>query len=245
MSSSSRSASLSDTGLFYFPEAEIEKEELVLNNPDEINHINRVLRKKSGDQIFITDGRGNRVKGTIKKITPKELILENEESIRQISALANHTIVIPLLKNPDRMEFALEKCIELGFVQFAFCKFTHSERSHINLERMSGKAVSAMKQSLNCNLPKLTIVKSMAELVSGDNKVIWFDLNAESGLISTGLDPYTHYSLVIGPEGGFSDEERTLLKGKSAPLLLGNTRLRAETAVISAASIFANKVLFL
>lgn len=237
------SASPSETGLYYFPDLVQQGEIVNAVSSDEVNHLFRVMRKKPGDEIFITDGKGRLIHGIISRLASDSLTITALETRMMPDRLARFTILLPILKNPDRFEFSLEKCVELGFTRFVAVKYQHSVKSRINLERLCLKAVAAMKQSLRVHLPVITYSDSLVSALGGVKTPIYFDQSANSAFIESFKDAGSNYGLVIGPEGGLSADEKEILE-KGECFRLSDGRLRAETAVITAASLLANKIDF-
>lgn len=233
----------SDTGLFYFPDFVREGEFVSATGADELNHLTNVMRKKSGDKIYITDGKGTLIFGVITQLSRKELTLSVLSSEQQNNRFERFTVLLPILKNPDRFEFAFEKSVELGFTRFKAVKFQHSVKFAVNLDRLNLKAIAAMKQSLRSHLPRIEYSDSLNSALTQGGIPLYFNQNAPSDLSEDFRDSGASYLLVIGPEGGFSSFEIEILKtGVSYRLSRG--RLRAETAVITAASLLANKIDF-
>ncbi len=119
----------------------------------EYNHIVKVTRYNIGDLIEFTDGKGQLFKGRLTEINKRNCIAEIHETI--IHELPNVVIAMGILKNSDRMEWAVEKCTELGVKEMVFLRTKNSERSKINLDRLTKTAISAVKQSHSTWLPKL------------------------------------------------------------------------------------------
>lgn len=244
MSSFFHSVSLSDSGLFYIPSIRPGQDSVLFEDREELNHLTKVLRKKEGDPLFFTNGEGIIFSAVLGKIKPGNAEILIREYQRYENPLAGQTIIIPLLKNIERVETALEKCVEFGFTEFIFCHFEHSIRTSVNLERLAKKSISSMKQSLNSHLPELSFIKSLKSLVIDNKRVLWFDREGVDNFINVNLDKSNRHFIIVGPEGGFSPLERKFLNSYGSPLKMLNSRLRAETAVISAGSLFANKILF-
>ena len=141
---------------YYTPKQYISSGSLTIVD-DEAKHLARVLRKQSGEEIYVTDGEGNLYKCLISSIS-KQLI---ECSIKENSRLLNEpelkiNLYQSLIKNPDRLEFSIEKSVELG----VFSVHTIITENTINkttdkTERWQSIALSAMKQSQRCVLPKV------------------------------------------------------------------------------------------
>ncbi len=223
----------------------------------EYNHIVNVTRYDIGDFIEFTDGKGHLFKGKLIEINKRSCKVEIQETILQ--ELPSLWIAMGILKNSDRMEWAVEKCTELGVFSLTFLHTKNSERSKINLDRLRKTAISAIKQSHTSHLPQMEDLKftEFINQFSGEkfnymNKYIAFcdisnlgdmiNVNGNSisisNLISNSKDLKNNDLIAIGPEGDFSLEEVALALTKGFRLLdLGNRILRSETAVVSTCAI--------
>ncbi|NAS30133.1 16S rRNA (uracil(1498)-N(3))-methyltransferase [Flavobacteriaceae bacterium R38] len=216
-----------------------EHTELFSFDKEESRHITKVLRKKEGDFVHITNGKGWLFKSEIviadlKKCTAKII----SQKLQPASKYKLHLIVAPTKMN-DRYEWFLEKATEIGVHEITPVICDRSERKEIKIARMERVLQSAMKQSLTYYLPKLNPAISFKELIKND------DLNGklfiahceetERFQLKDQLKPNEDATILIGPEGDFSKEEIDLAKQKRfLPILLGETRLRTETAAIVA-----------
>jgi len=206
---------------------------------DESKHMVRVLRKKEGDVLHITDGKGN-------LYTAKILMANNshcEIEILSKKHLKKHDyylhIAIAPTKNNDRLEWFLEKATEIGIDEISPIICDNSERKKIKHERLSKIVQSAMKQSLQCHLPKLNEAVSFKEFIKNTPKGNLFIAHCEADKLKIELKnkiiPKAQYTLLIGPEGDFSPSEIEMaLANNYHPIGLGNTRLRTETAGVVA-----------
>lgn len=214
--------------------------ETITLSGDEFNHVVRVMRHDTGDELFVTDGEGNIFKCRISSIGKSSLELTKEETMRYTDKYANITFCLPKLKSPDRFEFALEKCVELGVTNFIVYDADKSVSKGDKNDRWNKILISAMKQSLRSYLPAISSVKNLEKISLLEGEKIIFDQEAELKFTDFQTDLQKKYFFIFGPEGGFSSRELLALKSAMKFSLTPN-RLRAETAVISAASILAMK----
>ncbi len=208
---------------------------------EESRHCVKVLRKKTGDEIDITDGKGNIFIAELIDLNPKKCQFKviSTQSIKK-TPFSIHIAIAPT-KNSDRTEWFIEKAVEIGVDKITFFQSAYSERNRINIERFRKKAISAMKQSIRAYLPELTGVENLNELLSTDfsgQKFIAY-LDPESPKYLKDLAKANgNYIILIGPEGGFSPEEILQARNNGFQTVkLGNHRLRTETAGIVACSI--------
>lgn len=226
----------------YAPDLNVDSIHINLS-PDEAKHA-KVLRLKEGDAILLSSGNGLLAKGQVGHFsldTVQISILECRKHAHELPF--SFGIMLPILSSRERMEFAIEKLTELGVQDIYPFASARSQVQSIDIDRLQSKALSAMKQCKRSVLPRISsqrkfseiesIVKDYSTMILGDVK--GFKAIPEShGKQSSVL-------ICIGPEGGFSDQELEILRAfpKILPIRLGNSRLRAETAAISLASIIA------
>ena len=205
---------------------------------EEQHHATKVMRKKIGDSIFATNGKGRIIEGVINSIDKKSINVEIVKTFSYKNRLDNFTFCIPNLRNPDRLKFALEKCVELGITNFILFNSERSVSKSFNIDRIDKILLSAMKQSLQSYLPKVEIYDSVLKF--GELKVlkVLFEQNSESKLANQKFDEIKNYYLVFGPEGGFSEKEMLDIQ-PNIILNLAENRLRSETAIIKAASLIS------
>ncbi len=232
---------LSDIELFYTPPENIDNGNLVLTG-EEYHHAINVMRKKVGEKLYITDGAGNIYITEIEKTEKRNVVARIAEKSTYPNKLQNFTLCIPRLKNPGRMEFALEKSVELGFTKFIVFESERTIAKGEKLKRWNKIVLSAMKQSLRSYLPKVEYIRDLSN-VSKDFIKIVFNQNAEQPFASylKSMEKGKNICLIFGPEGGFSEKE---IKSFGNPVIvrLGNNRLRSETAVVTAASVLSNSI---
>lgn len=223
--------------LFYNPNIVSEQETFSFDK-EESRHIVKVLRKKEGDKLFVTNGLGFLFEAEIVLATDHKcqvkmvaVVLEEPKKYRL------HLAVAPTKMN-DRYEWFLEKATEIGIDQITpiFCE--HSERKHFNHERMEKILISALKQSNQYTLPKLNPAISFKEFMKQKYDGLNFIAHCEETnrkSLKEMLQINTDVTLLIGPEGDFSSQEIEMaLKAGYIPVTLGQTRLRTETAAIAA-----------
>ena len=205
---------------------------------EESKHIVKVLRKNIGDTLYITNGKGwlfiaEISMPNINKCTAK-IISQKQQPKRDYNL---HLAVAPTKIN-DRYEWFLEKATEIGIDSITPVICDHSERKVIKPERFERILQSAMKQSLNCYLPKLNDAISFKDFINLDFEGDLFIAHCEETdrkSLKQQLNPKTDITILIGPEGDFSVKEITeALKNNFIPVTLGETRLRTETAAIVA-----------
>jgi 16S rRNA (uracil1498-N3)-methyltransferase len=223
--------------LFYNPNIDVTTESFSFDK-EESKHIIKVLRKKDTDILFVTNGLGFLFKTEItlasdNKCTVK--ILSYEEA--KPSKFHLHLAVAPTKMN-DRYEWFLEKATEIGIHEITPIICDRSERKVVNAERFDKIILSAMKQSNELHLPKLNEAISFKEFIKRKNDGLQLIAHCEETdkkNLKSVLKPNENITLLIGPEGDFSEKEIAMaLENNYTAVSLGNTRLRTETAAIVA-----------
>ena len=221
--------------LFYL---ENPKDEIILS-AEESKHATKVLRKKEGDILNFTDGKGDFYKAEITVADSRKCrlkIVSTEQKEKQHNYHLH--IAIAPTKNMDRFEWFLEKATEIGIDEITPIICSHSERKVIKTERCNRILLSAMKQSLKFYLPKLNEAISFNDFLKQDyegSKYIAHCEDGEKKELKT-VDKTEKHLILIGPEGDFSQKEIDLsFKNQFKAVSLGTSRLRTETAGIIAA----------
>ncbi len=220
--------------LFYNPEILISAKQFTFNKP-ESRHIVRVLRKKEGDTIFITNGLGQLFSSVIKISNDKKCLVEitNIENKSRNRNSYLHIAIAPTKLN-DKLEWFLEKATEIGIDEITPIICEHSERKVIKLQRLEKIIQSAAKQSLNFHFPKLNEPINFNEFLKYEFNGQLFIAHCEETskkLLKSELKPNIDTTILIGPEGDFSSKEiQQSLEHKFIPVSLGESRLRTETA---------------
>lgn len=210
---------------------------------EESKHVVRVLRMAAGDELHLTDGQGTLLRCRITDPHPKACAVEVVERLPEYGkpAVALHLAVAPT-KNVARMEWLVEKAVEMGVAAITPIVCDHSERTVLKTDRMDKIVVSAMKQSLKTYKPHIDAPMPVDELISrpfdGQRFVAYCDGDHRTPL----REAYIHGSnalILIGPEGDFSSAEvEAALAAGFLPVTLGNCRLRTETAALAALAFF-------
>lgn len=210
-------------------------------NAEESRHCTKVLRKQLGDSIQLIDGLGSIYTAELTEINQKKCLFSvNSEKELQKPDFSIHIAIAPT-KSLDRIEWFVEKAVEIGVDKISFIHTAFSERSRIKLERIQKKAISAMKQSLRAHLPvihEMEKLKAFLSTVKENQKFVAHLEGDSTGHLIDLAKPAKDYLVLIGPEGGFSEEEIALIKNnKFTVAKLGNSRLRTETAGVVTCSV--------
>lgn len=222
--------------LFYNPHI---TDDFVLEK-DESRHLVRVLRKTIGDQVDFTDGRGGHFVCELTNANDKRARLSvKEKHQHQPRKQAFHLAIAPT-KNMDRLEWCVEKAVEIGVETITPIITENSERRHLRLDRLERIAVSAMKQSLKFHITDIQDVMPLKQFIASvkcEHKFIAHKSEEFPGSPLVSKEISDDILVLIGPEGDFSSTElKTIMAAEYACVTLGNSRLRTETAGVVAST---------
>jgi len=223
--------------LFYHPDID-ENTATFSFDAEESNHLVKAMRKQAGDIVHVTNGRGWGFEAEITENDPKKCTLEVKQTRRY--AKRNyylHMAVAPTKMN-DRYEWFLEKAMEIGVDEITPVFCTHSERKQVKPKRFQKILIASLKQSLQYYLPKLNEAVALEDFLDRPYQGLLFIAHCrESERYTLKRKALADHkvTILIGPEGDFSEEEvHTATKKGFTPISLGNNRLRTETAAIAA-----------
>ena len=212
----------------------------------ESRHCVKVLRLQLGDVLYLTDGKGNLYKGEIRDNNIKGCQVEVVEQIKDYPQLPYklHIGIAPT-KNSERLEWFVEKAVEIGITEITALACEHSEHISVKTDRIQRLMVAAMKQSLRIDLPIFTPTASFADFIKEKQAVYpqryiayCGDLPQPPPLLQTICQPRQDTLVLIGPEGDFSPQEvQQAMNCGFIPVSLGKFRLRTETAALLACSV--------
>lgn len=214
--------------------------DIAIFNEEESMHGIKVLRLYKGAPLTFTDGKGNMYQGEVitdnsRKMEARINSLESSYGHRDYYL---HMAVSPL-KNRDRYEWFVEKAVEMGIDELTPLLCDHTEKQTVREDRVSRIMISAMKQSVKAYLPQLNEAVAFSQFVSnsGDGLKLIAHCNGryEREPVTTIMQQAKRITIVVGPEGDFSENEIELAgKNGFRAVTLGESRLRTETAGIVA-----------
>lgn len=223
--------------LFYNPTIN-ETTETFSFDREESKHIIKVLRKKDGDILFVTNGLGYLFETKITLASDSKCTVEIVSFEKTAASNFKLHLAVAPTKMNDRYEWFLEKTTEIGIQEITPIICDRSERKVINNDRFDKIILSAMKQSNELYLPKLNPAISFKEFLKQHHDGLQLIAHCEETdkkTLKSVLQPNQNVTLLIGPEGDFSEKEIALaLENNYIPVSLGNTRLRTETAAVVA-----------
>ncbi|OUW77825.1 MAG: hypothetical protein CBD72_00125 [Flavobacteriaceae bacterium TMED212] len=227
--------------LFYNSKIDQNTQKFILDNED-VKHILRVKRKKIGDILEFTNGKGFGFECAIEKIKKKKIYFTTKNIFEKKNSNNLH-IGMCLLKSSTRFEFFLEKATEIGIKEITPIISKNTVKKNINMVRSKNKIISAMKQSLKYSMPKLNNLEFFESFCNNSSEVSKFICtchNINKIPISKMIKLEGAVKVLIGPEGDFNNEEiNHSIINSFSPVSLGNCRLRSETAAIIISSAFS------
>jgi 16S rRNA (uracil1498-N3)-methyltransferase len=201
------------------------------------HYLKNVLRRKIGDFIRLFNGRDGEWLANIKDFGKSDCTVEIKGKIREQPEKSTelHLLFAPIKK--DRTDFIIEKAVEVGATDIHPVLTARTENRNVNEERLRAQIVEASEQCERFEIPTLHAAAELKPKISNwksSTPILWCRERGESPHITTFQEKA--WAFLIGPEGGFDDNEFAFLGGLTyvRPLTLGETVLRAETAVILA-----------
>lgn len=231
------------TTAFYAPPARFVGGQVTLPD-DEARHAVRVLRMQPGDALVVVDGVGGWHEAVLTHTTKRDAVAEVVTTQHDVGEPPYVlTVGLALLKNRNRFETFLEKAVELGARRVVPLQTARTERRAWKPERWHNILVAAMKQTGRSRLLDLTPPQPLEEvLAETEHDLALFCHEAADPAASLAQRLGVQKSaatlaVLVGPEGGFTDEEVASAEARGwQPTSLGTRRLRAETAAIAAAA---------
>jgi len=210
----------------------------------QINYVRNVLRRKPGEAVLVFNGCDGEWRGMLSEASKRNVLLLIEERVRtQTQALDLHYVFAPL--KHARLDYMVQKAVELGTSKLQPVLTRHAQVARVNLDRMRANTIEAAEQCGILTLPDIAAPLSLERFLAGRDSarlLVFCDEDAEV------KDPVVALSAVrprdgvtvplailVGPEGGFADDERAaLLKLPNVVrLALGPRILRADTAAVA------------
>lgn len=227
--------------LFYFPDTEGDTVEL---NSAEARHLVKVLRRKAGDEVRATDGRGTELTARLTLADVRRAVLEITQRVHHPRQHPLLTLAVAPTKSMDRLEWLVEKATEIGIHRIVPMRCAHAERAVLKHERLERIAVAAMKQSLRFHLPEISPLVPFEAVLSAATDAQRFlchlPADGQVAALQERLVSGTDAWIMVGPEGDFSAEELTQASAAGWEMVaLGKARLRTETAALAAVHTFA------
>lgn len=220
----------------YFAETLGEGDDVALSK-EQSHYIGTVLRKSEGDSVRIFNGGSGEFRAEITSVSKRAARLEIKEQLRK--PLPSPDILLcfaPLRKH--RTAFVIEKATELGVRALQPVITARTQFPKLNLEKMRAQAIEAAEQTERLDIPDIVAPQKLTALIEswGDRTLIFADEAGDAFPALNALGTINGpAAILIGPEGGFTPQERDLLRSQSfvKPVGLGPRILRADTAALS------------
>jgi len=203
---------------------------------EESRHLIKVLRKKQGDTVYITDGKGHFFTTSILIANEKKCSVSVESVVfkKKKRSFYLHIAIAPTKLN-DRYEWFLEKAVEIGVDEITPIICKNSERKVIKTDRMKKIIQSAVKQSLQFHVPVFNNPISFQDFLNkkhiAQNFIAHCEDEDNKQYLQNIAKPNGDILVLVGPEGDFTSTEiNKAINLKFTPVTLGNNRLRTETA---------------
>lgn len=228
---------------FFYIESFDASQQLITLNEETSKHVVQVLRMQVGEQLNLTDGKGNLLTVAITDAHKKHCVVKVQATSYKPQATRKTTIAVSLVKNASRFEWFLEKATEIGVTEIIPLLCERTERQHFRFDRMKGILVSAMLQSQQTWLPVLHEPMKFEnfKMMPFENalKLIAHCEETEKNSFSNfQIDQFSNCIILIGPEGDFTSTEiNQAIAADYKPVMLGETRLRTETAAVVATTL--------
>jgi len=215
----------------------------VILSPDESAHVGRVLRLGAGAEVRVFNGRDGEWQATLLEESRRSFRLDMVKLIRSQPPPADlHYLFVPIRQ--ARLDYMVEKAVEMGVTRLRPVLSQHGQVSRLNTDRMEAHAIEAAEQCGVLAIPEVDAARPLAAVIDDWSKedagrrIVFCDEQhggSDPLAVLAGVQP-APLALLVGPEGGFSDEERRVLREQSfvTALPLGPRILRADTAGVAA-----------
>ncbi len=214
---------------------------LLVLDETEAHHATHVLRMKRDDVIHVFDGKGNLYEGVIVEAGKKQVSVNVQNLLVQQQHSSGLHIAIAPTKQMERLEWFIEKAVEIGVGAISPIICNRSERKELKTERLEKLIISACKQSKQYHLPMLHPTVSFMDFIESALPeaccIAWCE--AQSVHVANCIQADKQLVCMIGPEGDFTNQEIEAAKQKGfKPITLGNSIMRTETAGVYVAAVY-------
>ena len=205
---------------------------------NQANYLLNVLRLQRGDPVLAFNGREGEWRGSLSG-TGKRATIRIETCLRAQPRPGDLHVLFAPLKHA-RLDYLVQKTVEMGASHLQPVMTRHTQVARVNLDRMRANAIEAAEQCGVLHVPTVGAAVGLEEAVRAERLLIFCDESAEVadpvGTLAAVRPRRSPISILIGPEGGFADEERSLLTKlpNVVPIALGPRILRADTAAVAA-----------
>ena len=210
---------------------------------DQSRYLTQVMRLKLGDGLLVFNGRDGEWRCSIAEVLKKGVLLRAEEQVRPQTTVPDVHLLIAVVKK-SALEFAVEKATELGVAKIGLIQTDRTQVQHVRLDRLDAIAIESAEQTGRMDVPVIDATLRLTERLDdwdATRKLMFCDETggepAIAAIQAAGTGPWT---ILIGPEGGFSPDERDLLRALpfTTAVSLGPRVLRADTAAATALTLW-------
>jgi len=223
-----------------FVDADLKVGGIIPCGPDRANYLRNVLRLGASDEILVFNGRDGEWRARLAEVSKRRCILGLVEQVRPQEWGPDLDYLFAPLKRA-RLDYMVQKATELGVARLRPVLTRHTVAERVNLDRMRANVIEAAEQCGILRLPEVREPDRLERVVAGWDAwrpLVFCDEGAEvrNPLASLSTVPRGPVAVLLGPEGGFSPEERALLLAKpyTVRLSLGPRVMRADTAAVAA-----------
>ena len=205
---------------------------------DQANYLLNVLRLARGDEVLLFNGRDGEWRAKLAGPGKRALGAELAERVReQPPAPELHFMFAPL--KHARLDYLVQKAVEMGASLLQPVITRHTQVARVNVERMRANVIEAAQQCGVINVPAVAEPVDFATAAEDDGRLLVFcdeRADVQDPVAALAAAPRLPLSVLIGPEGGFAEDERAALikRGNVIRIALGPRILRADTAAVAA-----------
>ena len=214
----------------------------VVPTAGQAHYLARVMRLAAGDEVLLFNGRDGEWRARLIELGKRDCRLRALAPVRPQNTGPDLDLIVALIKRP-RLETIVEKAAELGARRVRLAVTERANPGGANLARLNAIAVEAAEQTGRLDVPQILAPRKLAEVLAewpGDRRLMFCDEGGEAAPALAALAAAGAWSILIGPEGGFSPDERARIRALPAatPVSLGPRILRADTAAIAAMTLW-------
>jgi 16S rRNA (uracil1498-N3)-methyltransferase len=208
---------------------------------EQANYLLNVLRLSRGDEILLFNGRDGEWRARLAGAGKRALTAALAERLREQPPAPNLHFLFAPLKHA-RLDYLVQKAVEMGVSLLQPVITRHTQVARVNIERMRANAIEAAQQCGILTLPAVAEPVDFAKATADDGRLLVFcdeRADVQDPVVALTAAPRLPLSVLIGPEGGFAEEERAALleRGNVARIALGPRILRADTAAVAAVAL--------
>jgi len=208
--------------------------------PEQSHYLTRVMRLGSGDLLLVFNGRQGEWRARVAETGKHGCVLDVESHVRPQEATPDVELIVAMVKRP-RLETIIEKAAELGARRVRLARTERTNIDHANIDRLCAIATEAAEQTGRLDVPEVLAAEPLGRILASwdlGRRLMFCDEAGDAVPAADGLRRAAgdRWAVLIGPEGGFSPDERAAIRGLgvTTPVSLGPRVLRADTAAIAA-----------